>query len=334
MSESLTPAEALEQLRAQQLPEMAFHASTPEDVADWQSRLRAILKDISGLDKMEQVWPCDPDVQQHEVSDHDDHRRVLMSIQTSPGYRMPFLILVPPGEGPFPTLLAFAGHGAGMGDLLGEADDDVNRKRIERLNYAYGLEAVQHGYLTIIPEKRGFGQRGGPGNDCKSLATLALQMGMSIIGMHTWDHMRLLDYILPRPDVDADHVGAIGLSGGGGSVMWLSALDERIRASVISCHLQACRDGRFGCICNAAPGLLQLADRGDIGALIAPRPLFVEAGRLDKGCALHRVEIAIDTVSKAYQQFSTTDCLTLNIHEHAHYWEGKEVWPWLASHLG
>jgi hypothetical protein len=158
-------------------------------------------------------------------------------------------------------------------------------------------------------------------------------MGMSIIGMHTWDNMRLLDYVLTRFDVDSERIGTIGLSGGGGSVMWLSALDQRVHASVISCHLQACRDGRFGCICNAAPGLLKVADRGDIGALIAPRPLFIEAGRQDAGCALPRVEIAFDTTRQAYQQLEATENLALNIHEHVHYWEGEKVWPWLEKVL-
>lgn len=318
--------------RSQLSPRLAYAADSAEAAASWRQELRGALRRVSGVDALA-ARACPPNVQEHDREDHGDHQRVWCSITTEPDYRMPFLLLVPPGAGPHPCLIASHGHGAGAGDLLGIADDQPNRERIERLNYAYALEAVRAGYVTVVPDKRGFGSRGGGDNHCVTLSTIALQIGESVIGWHTWDHLCLLDHLVTLPQIDADRIGAIGLSGGGGAVMWLAALDERIKASVISCHLQAARDGRFGCICNAVPDLLRIADRGDIAAAIAPRPLWVEAGKRDAICPPKRVDLAMETVRRAYAMEKVEDRLVYHLHEGEHRWGGGPVWEWLARWL-
>ena len=47
-------------------------------------------------------------------------------------------------------------------------------------------------------------------------------------GLHTWDDMRSVDYLLTRPDVDPDRIGCGGLSIGGLRSAHLIAADPRI----------------------------------------------------------------------------------------------------------
>ncbi len=59
--------------------------------------------------------------------------------------------------------------------------------------------------------------------------------------------------------------------------MWVSALDERIRASipVVSVGSFEAYVGRRNCICETLPGGLPLAEEWEILGLIAPRPLLI-----------------------------------------------------------
>jgi hypothetical protein len=52
-----------------------------------------------------------------------------------------------------------------------------------------------------------------------------------------WDAIRGLDYLAARPDVDAQRLGAFGCSGGGTITAFLSALDERVKATATACYV-------------------------------------------------------------------------------------------------
>ena len=95
----------------------------------------------------------------------------------------------------------------------------------------------------------------------------------------------LLDYVQTRPEVQGQKIGAIGLSGGGLQVMWLAALDERIDCAVISGYFYGVNDSLLhlsnNCACNYIPHMWEMADMGDVAALLAPRPLLIESARQD-----------------------------------------------------
>lgn len=74
----------------------------------------------------------------------------------------------------------------------------------------------------------------------------------------------------------------MGISGGGLVAAFASALDERIKAAVVSGYVNTFEASIMAirhCIDNYVPGLLQDAEMPDIVGLIAPRPLLIESGR-------------------------------------------------------
>ena len=126
--------------------------------------------------------------------------------------------------------------------------------------------------------------------------------GMNLTALNTWDDMRGLDYLGSRPEVDADRLGCIGLSLGGTRSMYLSAVDERVKASSVVCYLTtfkqyALTQGNF-CGSQFVPGILKYAEVADICGLVAPRPLLIESGIQDGG-------FPIETAREAYAHLET-----------------------------
>ena len=75
---------------------------------------------------------------------------------------------------------------------------------------------------------------------------------------------------------------------------------------------------------------------GDIGALVAPRPLFVETGDADalngeRGVANVRDQLAI--TRQAYVLDGATDRLYHHVFAGAHRWCGEKAIPWLTRWL-
>lgn len=52
-----------------------------------------------------------------------------------------------------------------------------------------------------------------------------------------WDGIRALDYLLTRPEVDPNHVGITGNSGGGTMTSWIWAVEERFTMAAPSCFI-------------------------------------------------------------------------------------------------
>src|SRR5260370_1413220 len=101
--------------------------------------------------------------------------------------------------------------------------------------------------------------------------------GPTVLGMQVYDTHRAVDYLLTRPEVDGDHLGITGASGGGNQTMYAGALDERFQAVVPVCsvgnyqaYLQAAC-----CVCEVLPGALRFTEEGDVLGLVAPRALMV-----------------------------------------------------------
>jgi dienelactone hydrolase len=311
-------------------PRMAFKAATKEELDAWQSSLRTKLYELSGLNKIS-AWKCEPDIKEEPAEDMGDYVRQKIFLQTTPEYWMPLYILKPKAKEPFIPVIALHGHGRGKADVAGVIKNEEDGQFIRSLN-DYALGAVKRGYIVFAPDKRGFGERAG-NFDCKDLAASAVLMGMSLIGLHTWDNQRLIDYITTRQDCHSGSLGCIGLSGGGGGTMWLAAIDKRISVAVISGHLSNYENGKFGCICNVAPNLLEWAERSDITGLIAPRPLLIESASRDECYSRERTLKAFNLVKKIYEVAGAPDRIDIDKFEGKHEWSGRKAWDWLDKWL-
>src|SRR5256886_621294 len=158
------------------------------------------------------------------------------------------------------------------------------------------------------------------------MGNLAYLAGTILARWEVWDGMRAVDYLLTRPDVDAQRISITGTSGGGTQTALIAALDPRINVAVPSCFITALpmrmanrifvdpdsdpEQDLFGMISNGVdhPGLL---------LLMYPRPVMVAAAVLD----FFPIEGARRTfreIQKMYTRFGHADRIALVEGYHAH----------------
>jgi len=84
------------------------------------------------------------------------------------------------------------------------------------------------------------------------------------------------------------------------------------------------------------PHLWEYFDMGDIGALIAPRPLIIETGnqdRLNGAGGVDNVLPQVKTTRRAYELYGASDRLVHDIFVGPHCWNGKKALPFMKKML-
>ncbi|MGC8880036.1 MAG: dienelactone hydrolase family protein [Anaerolineae bacterium] len=233
------------------------------------------------------------------LGDLPDRQRPIcatcIGVEERPGYLLERLVLdlngseaVPAyfvrpseGQGPWPAVLYNHAHGGEY--HVGKEELLTGRTFLRTPPYAE--ELTRQGYAALCIDHWAFGERRG-----RSESEIFKQMlwhGQVMWGMMVYDSLRALDYLVARPDVDANRIATLGISMGSTMAWWVAALDTRIRVCVDLCCLtdyQALIETRgldgHG-IYYYVPGLLKHFTTAQINALIAPRPHLSLAGIYD-----------------------------------------------------
>ena len=224
-----------------------------------------------------------------ESQDHGAYVQHKLRYETSRDVFIPAWLLVPTeatADHPAPGLLALHGHGTGKDQL-------VVRTEEPNIYRSFGRRYAERGYVVLAPDAIGFGERSeafhryGTRDGCNvNFLRLAL-LGMNLLALNLQDDRHALSVLAARPEVDANRLACAGLSFGGTRTMYLTALDERVSAAIVSGYLTSFRayaldTGNF-CGSQFLPGIYRYADVADLHGLIAPRPLLIQAGCADRG---------------------------------------------------
>jgi dienelactone hydrolase len=95
-----------------------------------------------------------------------------------------------------------------------------------RPNRAYARELAERGYVVLAPDYPSFGDY--PYDFSRDDYVSGSMKGV-------FNHMRCVDLLQARPEVDPRRVGAIGHSLGGHNAMFVGVFDERLKVIVSSC---------------------------------------------------------------------------------------------------
>jgi predicted esterase len=167
---------------------------------------------------------------------------------------------------------------------------------------------------------------------CEMVASVSLMLGKTLAGLRVWDVMRTLDYIRTRAEAMTEKIACVGLSGGGSTTLYATALDERIRLAVIAgafCTYRASIMSIVHCPDNYVPGILRYGELADVAGLIAPRPLLIEHGTQDPIFPIAGVRQAYRDLKRVYSLLECADHLENDYFPGGHQFGGRKTFQWL-----
>lgn len=320
---------------------LAFKAQTLDEFTVWQTALKAEVVRLLGLTG--RTPPTNPAAELLQSVDRGEYVEEKYALEVGEGVPAPMYILVPKTPPPYKPIMVFHGHNPSGQYILGNYPDEAEAQKWRAVDNNYAQALAQAGYLVCAVEQRAFGERvtdqfSGPNDvrSCRHLAFEYLLEGRTLVGERCWDGMCAISYVQNRPDVVADTLGCTGNSGGGTTTLWLSAIEERITVVVPSCYFCSFKHSILGmdhCECNYVPGILELAEMGDLAALIAPRPFRAIVGERDPIFPLAGVRQEFETLKRAYKLWDAEDRVSLTVHPGEHAYNHAMSHEWFGQWL-
>ncbi len=348
MSRNLSVNAYFRALAAQHTPRLRY-AGQP--FAVWQKELHGAVRATLGV--MPKRVGLNAEIQAEWREDRLIKQRVIFDVEEGLS-AVAYVFRPDDARGKLPTILACHGHGPfGKESVMGNRSTPQMAAEIATHNYDFGLQMALAGFAVIAIDWRGFGER----NDrrkpnwsdldtqnphkrdlCNLHYLRASILGMTVLGMDVHDGMCALDYLCQQDFIDADRIGAMGLSFGGTMATWMSICDPRIKAADIICYSDrfadfGMRDVNF-CGSQITPGLYDLCDVPDLHGLIAPRPLLVEIGSFDECFKVDSAMSCFREVEKIYAAAGVRDRLELDLFEGGHQWGGNKSVEFFRTWLG
>ncbi len=264
------------------------------------------------------------DVQVEETYDGTTFTRLKLSFQSEPGDRVPAYLFLPKGlDGRrVPGILAL--HQTTPLGKMEPAGLGPNE------NKHYGLELAKRGYVVLVPDYPSFGDY----KDYDFHADRYTSGSMKGI----FNHMRAVDLLSSRPEVDPQRLGVIGHSLGGHNAMFVAVFDERLKVIVSSCgwtpfhhyyggkldgwtsdrYVPAIRT-EFGLDPNRVP-----FDMYEIVAAFAPRAFYSISPLHDSNFDVEGVRKVIAAARPVYELLGVADHLQVRYPDSPHDFPPKE----------
>ncbi len=204
----------------------------------------------------------------------------------------------------------------------------------------WAIELTRRGWCALCVDTWAFGERRGRSEG--EIFKHMLWHGRVMWGMMVYDSLRAVDYLVSRPEVDAQRLATMGLSMGSTMSWWVAALDERIKVCVDVCcltdfHALIESQGLDGHgIYYYVPRLLLHFTTAQINALIAPRPHLSLAGNYDRltpPAGLDRIDAELKRV---YEKLGAPEAWQLLRYETGHFETAdmrKRIVEWLERWL-
>ncbi len=285
---------------------------------DWKAKrpiYRQQLLEMLGLDPLPAKSPL------HATTtgtvEHEQFTVENLHFQSLPGLYVTANLYLPKGLGkPAPAILYVCGHGAVKKDGVSYGC---------KVSYQHhGEWFARHGYVCLTIDTLELGEIEGIHH-----GTYRYNMwwwncrGYTPAGVEAWNCVRALDYLETRREVDPNHLGVTGRSGGGAYSWWIAAIDERIKVAVPVAGItdlqnyvvDGCVEGHCDCM------FFVNTYRWDyplVAALVAPRPLLLSNSDKDTIFPLDGVLRVHEKARQIYRLYGAEKNLGLHITEGPH----------------
>ena len=193
---------------------------------DWLKRRKHILagmeQAMGPLPDLSKQPPLDVRIDEKATLQGEGYTRLTLSYAVDENDRVPAYLYLPagrPNDERRPGILALHPTGPMGKGIVDNAGPLPNR--------GYGKELAQRGYVVLAPDYPSFG-------DYKEY-DFGADKYVSGTMKGIVNHIRGVDLLQSRAEVDPQRIGAIGHSLGGHNAMFVGAFDERIKVIVSSC---------------------------------------------------------------------------------------------------
>jgi dienelactone hydrolase len=202
--------------------------------------------------------------------------------ESLPGFFVTANVYRPNQPGRYPAVLLTAGH-----TQQGKPESQI-----------IGANLAAKGFVALAFDPIGQGEReqtyfpelgrvlsGGSVAEHVHAGAQSILIGQSVARYFIWDAKRAVDYLIRRPDVEADRIGCAGCSGGGAIATYVGAFEPRVKAVAPACYINSYRvlfsgpdpDSEMSLPQFLASGL----DMADFVELPAPLPWLLLATQED-----------------------------------------------------
>jgi dienelactone hydrolase len=292
---------------AARLPALPPHA----DRAGWESdaaALRAALQERVTAFGEAADWPAAPVRVEwlDSIEGGPGYRIRKVRFEALPGMWIPGLLYLPEDlPAAAPAILHLNGH-----DSLGKAAPHV---QIRAINLA------KRGVIGLSIDWFWTGQLDAAGFHHDRLNQLDLA-GASGIAPFMLLLARAVDLLASLPVVDADRIGATGLSGGGWQTLWLGALDERVALmnpvagyEGLAGRIEVAND--LGDSEQLPADFATVADYTHLTALMAPRATLLTYNAADDCCfeAGHALGPLVEAAAPVYALYGAPGALRTHV---------------------
>lgn len=275
----------------------------PADFEKIKPALREEYFDMLGLKPMPERTPLHATIT--GKLEHEGYTVEKLHFQSLPGlYVTANLYLPKPAKSRYPAILYQVGH-------YNQMKRDGNKAAADC--QSHGIWFATHGYVALVVDTLELGEIRG-----RHRGTLAgdrwwwYSAGYTSAGVECWNAIRSVDYLVSRPEVDPQRIGATGISGGGIGSFWVAAADDRITAvapvSGIGDLIFYAGEGGTSrhCDCFFFPNRARW-NWTNICALIAPRPLLFVNSDNDIYFPLATNERMANRLERFYSRFGASD---------------------------
>lgn len=258
--------------------------------------------DMLGLEPAPPRTALDPAVV--GVLDRGDYVVEKLHYQSVPGLYVTANLYrpkeIPPGTR-LPGILYVCGH-AGMG-LNG------NKTAYQ----SHGIWFARHGYVCLTVDTLQLGEIAGVHHGTyREGRWWWLSEGYTPAGVEAWNGIRGIDYLISRPEVDADRIGVTGISGGAAVTFWVAAADPRVKAAAAVSGMADLESYVGNRVVNGHCDCMFLYNAAEwpwtrIAGLIAPRPLLFVNSDNDPIFPMDANERVIARLERLYSLFGASD---------------------------
>lgn len=235
---------------------MKEFASTWSDKASWEKRAQMIRETIVKGMKLDQMPPITGNFNARITNSREFDGYIVENIRLTsfPGFYITGNIYRPTNpKKKNPAVLCAHGHG--------------ENQRFKETRQYQGAVLARMGAIVVAYDMVGHG-------DSHQVDSHSIPIALLL---QTWNSKRVLDYLISRPDVDPERIGITGGSGGATQTFILTAIDNRITASVPCVQVSAHFFG--GCVCESGMPIHKSKNHQtnnvEIAALCAPRPMLI-----------------------------------------------------------